>query len=1465
ITYSSFVKYHNFVLSNNNIYNVVRRILSENNSNSKDSSNNEKIKNTDGKDRDRNKKNEGKEKEEEEEDDEDYGGENVDYMSYIKDRGTDEFDKVKYNYMDYVKFTIVKSANTYRHIYNEFLVFIGSQYETDEEIVLHLKLNDILSLLFVHYKDNLSEFDHIINSFQDRKKLTNALEKEFFREFLDERDNYIYNINTYFNKSKDADEEKEEILRKKKQLYNIFLRNWRNDGYRFYSIYNRKKAYIPKKIDLQIFKKKGILSIEELEQQRQHNNKYKERNMVSLPFKGDDNTSITIQKSEIDDRMTLPEELYILEKQDEKDNEQNEYETIDINGKRNKKSNKNISELNISSVIKNGMNKSYNVNNRFDKDRQKSGNYSENDSNDNSNKKSVYYQMRDDFFLSDKALNVMTILNAISSNKDNKVVTKLYEFLKMLNITTFEHLIRYTNILGIFFAYDIFDELYLQIKLIKEYFGFFKNENRNYQSLIEESEKKKKIIIYKEYKMKEDEMFVPYNCLNVYCKLRSAWVKNKTFDIKINRHSIKSINFMTIGDIGQGLEDEKNNLQNIYAMFGFNELKKTVDAMKHWHYQNNADFIINLGDNIPNDDSVFSTEHMHWYKFMKELFVFKKRSEEEIADMFDNKEITDEKINEFYQDQLDKARSSGGGGSSSSSSSSTGDGNNNMNSFNSTSNVNNLNQQTDEGGNKKQRDNTTNKYDSGGNNINTDMYEEDSAIPFYSIYGEKDYFYFPSEQIHEHYSNRIPGYFMPNNYYCINYDFTFTDVNGKENNEKDNFRASFIFIDTWALLVGFPIIRNYRSYREQYNWISQTLYESAKNSDWIFLVGHHSLLSSGIRSGDYTFEENSFYDVLRDFLFTYNVDAYFSANDHLLEYIKFGNANLFVNGSAARVLFDNSYLGRGYFGKVIGKMYPITCYILKTIHVGLKPKGCTLNRYSKWANKEDIGFSVHKLTKNEMVTEFINSRTGKPISHKIVIKNKRAERLKYYNLDKFVDIRMNELENKINEFQFKNPEFVNYKIKQIEEYNYNLEVAMSSLTTSKERDAFETLIHFNNVIFDISSNLEPLGLKKLKLMHKLANKFKGFFHKDYTAYIETAIEKIKQKESSSINNQISDTNNNNSDDYTNDGSDKKQNTSIISMMDDHVDMDDSEEYMVAKQKLKNTIDNALAFVQSLNLEATHFLKQYDELTDSEKKLLPNKLQLEEEILNDYVRVLRNYVFRQKAEQFEKDRRAELDKKQKEAKNAKKAEDIKDQEEKNVTQKEEDTKNSKQTKNTENKNVDNNTKTNKQNSTDDEDKEVVTKAEVREAEGEDEIRQGGKDGADGKDYGSDKNNKSESVQFKNNVNKFYYNFYRREIGLNENDYTLLMLSALKSYDKQKYFFNMDTKKDLMKHLVTSNYIKNIEEYKIFFHLPIDLSKEIKRILSNLGGVGLRLPYFKLIMKIHNEIVKLKNEIDKIAVE
>ncbi|KJP86361.1 hypothetical protein AK88_03994 [Plasmodium fragile] len=1329
----------------------------------------------------------GKSEKEEEEDEREY-------EEYLENKGSDEFNKVKYRYMDYVNFSIYKSSKKYKHLLNESLVFLGSQYSTDEKLTFHVKLIDILSLLFVHYKDNLSTFDHVISSLQDRNKLMNSIENEFFREFIDERDNYIFEVKNMYYKVEQKNEEKERILRKKRTIYEIFLKNWKNDGYRFYSVNNKKKAYIPKKIDHNRKNKNETqysLKCRNLVSSPQDSQKGKQPNRTDSDKGSSTPSEVTNTKKEQkqggDTNELLPmednveEETYEEVEEEKKDDTNKTEETGSAEQTEGLEDNPNgdTEELYDHDVYEDEANRKV-LAERYNNQICRASENNQGDSTPMSTYTNgipgVTYKMRNDFFLNGSSFNVITLINAITSNKDNATVTELYEALKKLGITTFDHLVRYTNIIGIFFSYDIFDELYLQIKLVKEYFGLIQKKKTDFD-IVEKVKKKKpkKRKAYREYKMSDDEMFVPPNCLNAYCMLKSVWMRNRNVTMKIERTSSNSMNFMMLGDIGQGFEEEKDiDKQNMLNLIGFNELKSTVQTMKDWHFENNADFIINLGDNVPKDGTMNYMENFQWHNLMKELFVFKKRSEQEINTMMGNNKLTQQSIKDFYSEKMKEMQDN----------------------YNST--------QVDEQGMKeKKKKKGKKKTKSGGNQENEvknsskqedfSLYDNDrkklyqfdeeeesdenvEAIPFYSILGEKDYFFFPSEQIQEHYSHRIPGYFMPNNYYCVNYDFTYNNVGYKDIINQEKFRASFIFIDTWSLMVGFPIIRNYRSFREQFNWLSKTLYESAQNSDWIFVIGHHPLISSGRRSDNYSYEEHSFHDILRDFLFNYNVDGYFSAHDHLMEYIKFGSIDLFINGSSSRVMFDNSNLGRGYFGKVVGKLYPVTCYILKTIHAGLKPKGCGFSRYSKWSNKADIGFSTHKLTKDEFITEFINGRTGKPLSHKIVLKNKKHERKKFYNLDGYADDKVDELEKKIEQFRMNNPDLIKYKIEEFNENVRKLNIIMKTLKTKEEIENFKVLLFLNNLIFDVSKHLSGMSSQKLRSMQALAQKYSIFFNKNLVNHIAVALEKAVQSENNETDNE-----------------------------DEEFDAEEAERRLKDNEKKQKENKKALEIIETLGYEPEQFLEKYDSMTTEEKDLLKEKVG-KDVTLEDYVNRIRIYV--EKKNLSDSDLEAMQEK---------------------------------------------------------EDAEESGHAEeANEQQGESEEESGQMSSEDSaEDVDEDVGEDVGEVALVKDVHKTHQKFVFMEKALSEQNYILLVLGALKNQDKDKYALNMSSKKEDIKTIASSNFLYKIENHKTFFQLCIELAPDIKRIISNLGGVGVRLPFFNLMNKLYDEIIKLKDGLDRIA--
>jgi len=143
-------------------------------------------------------------------------------------------------------------------------------------------------------------------------------------------------------------------------------------------------------------------------------------------------------------------------------------------------------------------------------------------------------------------------------------------------------------------------------------------------------------------------------------------------------------------------------------------------------------------------------------------------------------------------------------------------------------------------------------------------------VDWYPVLGNHDYKGSTKAQIE--YSNISRRWKMPAHYYSISKKITNTTS------------ALFLFIDTPPLIESYhiqsetyPDISSQDS-AAQLKWIKEMLMNAKEQ--WIFVVGHHPLYSSGGKHGN----TNELITKLRPIIDTYKVDFYISGHDHNFEH-----------------------------------------------------------------------------------------------------------------------------------------------------------------------------------------------------------------------------------------------------------------------------------------------------------------------------------------------------------------------------------------------------------------------------------------------------------------------------------------------------------------------------------------------------------------------------------------------------
>jgi tartrate-resistant acid phosphatase type 5 len=167
------------------------------------------------------------------------------------------------------------------------------------------------------------------------------------------------------------------------------------------------------------------------------------------------------------------------------------------------------------------------------------------------------------------------------------------------------------------------------------------------------------------------------------------------------------------------------------------------------------------------------------------------------------------------------------------------------------------------------------------------VYNSESLnVPWYSAFGNHDYMGKIKPQLE--YNNLNSRWKSTERYYS--FDRTF------QNSEE---KATFIIIDTNPFD---PSLNRFghsdlwrQNKKKQLEWLENTL-KNCSSSDWIIVIGHHPLYTTGYRR--YMMEGVK--DTFSQLFEQYKVDAYFSGHDHDLQHQKpEGHTNYFISGAGS--------------------------------------------------------------------------------------------------------------------------------------------------------------------------------------------------------------------------------------------------------------------------------------------------------------------------------------------------------------------------------------------------------------------------------------------------------------------------------------------------------------------------------------------------------------------------------------
>lgn len=252
---------------------------------------------------------------------------------------------------------------------------------------------------------------------------------------------------------------------------------------------------------------------------------------------------------------------------------------------------------------------------------------------------------------------------------------------------------------------------------------------------------------------------------------------------------------------------------------------------------------------------------------------------------------------------------------------------------------------------------------------------------------------------------------------------------------------------------------NMYSYTDNLVALSNALFHSAKaKADWIIVQGHHPLLGTGPEAEEARFQyiDDMFKNGrprgpehrIVELLTAYQVDAYISAHDHVMEFTTMTdtdkNSTLAFISSGGGTRIFSSHMGRGWLGKLRGKLFPVLCWSGRKLFYKLDPGGCKPSEkdqalaykfYAPQGNnwkisvKERVmdatGFATLKISKDFLVVNFIDSRTGKPTGRRLHKQtNREARAAKFVDYWEDAKLKLEELKLDHEAFEEENRELV---------------------------------------------------------------------------------------------------------------------------------------------------------------------------------------------------------------------------------------------------------------------------------------------------------------------------------------------------------------------------------------------------------------------------------------------------------
>lgn len=210
---------------------------------------------------------------------------------------------------------------------------------------------------------------------------------------------------------------------------------------------------------------------------------------------------------------------------------------------------------------------------------------------------------RDLAFLRGVPYSALRVAHGVYGEKLPASAERLSRELKKRDLHTAEDLLLKTNLIDLFVLFNVFDETFTQIDVLREYRDHWEKqkEQKITPPLLPPGEWKGKKSLEE---CVRDPAFPPTEfpkCATLTCFMQHTWAQRAAGHvIKVRKNNTNSLKLLLVGNTGVAdYADHKERGRFWYKFkrfFWSNEFEQTVKALASWHEKEQADAVLGLGD-----------------------------------------------------------------------------------------------------------------------------------------------------------------------------------------------------------------------------------------------------------------------------------------------------------------------------------------------------------------------------------------------------------------------------------------------------------------------------------------------------------------------------------------------------------------------------------------------------------------------------------------------------------------------------------------------------------------------------------------------------------------------------------------------------------------------------------------------------------------------------------------------------